>query len=201
MTYDFSLGLNVSLALERYFSVCHSLSTIKHPYLKKWSFYIRFATVFVGLKDSCWYLTTVSHALVITTWDSEVLVTSLLILFSAAMAFAAATAITIVNTLTIIKLRKKDPVIEASRVTNPNNELERKLIIIGIVTSLFAIGSEMCSWVCFFLFSEFFDLSTSLLLSWCIFITNKVFNCPTYIVIIETSLFDELFSSTKNITK
>ena len=137
VTSDFSLGLNVSLAMERYFSVCHPLSMIRHPYLKKLSFYIRLTTVFVVLKDSCWYVTTVSHVLVITNWDSEVLVTSLLTLFSSAMAFAAVIAITLLNVLTVFKLRRKDPAIEASRVTFPNTKLEHKLIVIGIVTSFF----------------------------------------------------------------
>ena len=173
--------------MERYFTVCHPMSRRTHPYLTSLSFYIGLATIFVGLKDLGWCVTTVTNVLVITTWDSEVLVTSLLMLFSSAMSFAAVTTIFILNILAIFKLRTKDPVIEASRVTSPNTEVERKLIFIGIVTSFFAIGSELCSWVCFFLFREFFDLPTSLLLSWCIFITNNVFNYLSYMAILSTT--------------
>ena len=112
------------------------------------------------------------------------------------MAFGAVTISGFLNIKTIFKLKTKDPVIEASRVSGFTiTKNQRKLIVIGIVTTFFAIGSEVCSWIGFFLFPQFFDLPTSILLSWWIFITNNVFNCLTYIAIFETSVFDNLFSS------
>ena len=186
---DFSLYMNVVLAVERYLAVCHPLFTVRHPAMKKSSIYIAWAIVFTFIKDIGLCTRFVCHH-----WDwiacpDMTRGYTISYIFSWSLTYLTVGFLIILCILTIVKLKMKNNDRDLARQNLPteaeNSIIENKLVLICLINSILAIISEMNSYIFLLVTWIKYELITCQTIHWCLLILNNVFNFPVYMIILQ----------------
>ena len=114
------------------------------------------------------------------------MLTEILTLVSAVLTFVAVIVMTTLGVLTIYKLMKRDPEQELARQNNQerSDSTQLKLIVIGIVSSILCIVSEVSGWVLTLIFQQDFSpISIEVNFGMCLFVLNNVLNFPVYLIV------------------
>ena len=180
---------SAAFALERSLAICHPLYTLRHPALKNSPVYLICAIAFSFAKDIGWYTNFICNFWGIK-WESESRDYTVLLMFSVLLTFVSVTVMTVLCVLTICKLQKPDPDrilvrqnSRTSRASRANTNIERKLVIIGVINTILGIISEMAMWIIFVVSWATYKCPSCLTFTWCLWILNNVLNFPVYLAI------------------
>ena len=146
---------------------------------------------FTTVKDICWYALSMCHYGRIV-WDSQIRDVSILIALSQSLGAVQVVIMTILSALTIYTLKRSDPDRDLARQNIRRvgviTKLERKLVVVGVITSVAAIVSEIAGPVGFYsCHSMFSNVPTCLSFAFGLFILNNVFNIPIYLWIFHAA--------------